>query len=78
MGAIEDAIESREPGEIFSCRQMAAIHGCSHSALSRRYRSVLTSRSTKAQNQQALQDMEPCNMYNMDEKGCLLASAYAL
>ncbi|KAF2823131.1 hypothetical protein CC86DRAFT_259839, partial [Ophiobolus disseminans] len=57
MGAIEDAIrtiESRVPGESFSYRKIAAIYGCSHSALSQRHQGITTSYSTKAQNQQSL------------------------
>jgi hypothetical protein len=57
MGAIEDAIraiESLEPGEQFSYTKIAATYGCSRSALSQRQQGVSTSRSTKAQNQQAL------------------------
>jgi predicted HicB family RNase H-like nuclease len=57
MGAIEDAIaaiESLEPREQFSYRKIAAIYGCSHSALSQRHQGISASCSNKAQNQQAL------------------------
>jgi hypothetical protein len=71
MGAIKDAIEaieSREPGEPFSYRKIAAIYGCSHSALSRRHRSVSTSRSTKAQNQQALHPQQELELLRYIER----------
>ena len=48
------AIESLEPGESFSYRQLAAHYGCSHSALSKRHQGVSALCSTKAENQQAL------------------------
>jgi hypothetical protein len=48
------AIESLEPGESFSYRKLAEHYGCSHSALSKRHQGVSGSRSTKAENQQAL------------------------
>jgi hypothetical protein len=70
MGAIEDAIkaiESREPGEPFSYRKIAAIYGCSHAALSRRHRSVSTSCSTKAQNQQALHPQQELELLRYTE-----------
>jgi hypothetical protein len=71
MGAIEDAIkaiELREPGEPFSYRRIAAIYGCSHAALSQRHQSVSTSRSTKAQNQQALHPQQELELLRYIER----------
>jgi DNA invertase Pin-like site-specific DNA recombinase len=48
------AIESLEPGEQFSYRQIARNYGCSRATLARRHQGVTSSRSTKAVNQQAL------------------------
>jgi hypothetical protein len=71
MRAIEDAIkaiESRELGEPFSYRRIAAIYGCSHAALSQRHQSVSTSRSTKAQNQQALHSQQELKLLRYIER----------
>jgi predicted HicB family RNase H-like nuclease len=57
MGAIEDAIaaiESLKPEEYFPYTKIAATYGCSHSALSKRHQGLTGSRSTVAENQQAL------------------------
>jgi hypothetical protein len=48
------AIESLDPRESFSYRQMAAQYGCSHSALSKRHQGISALGSTKAANQRAL------------------------
>jgi hypothetical protein len=48
------AMESLEPRESFSCQQLAAHYGCSHSALGKRHQGVSSSYSTKAAEQQAL------------------------
>ena len=49
-----EAIESLEPGEQFSSRQIARDYHCSRATLARRHQSVSASRSTMAENQQAL------------------------
>ena len=57
MGSIEAAlaaIESLKLGEQFTYTQIAAEYGCSRITLARRHQGVLTSRNTKAENQQAL------------------------
>jgi hypothetical protein len=71
MRAIEDAIkaiELRKLGESFSYRRIAAIYGCSHAVLSQRYQSVSTSRSTKAQNQQALYPQQELELLRYIER----------
>jgi AraC-like DNA-binding protein len=42
------AIESREPGEPFSYRQIAKEYGCSRATLARRHQGLTSSRSTIA------------------------------
>jgi hypothetical protein len=57
MSSIEAAIaaiESLEPGEQFSYRQIAKQYCCSRVALAKRYQGLSTSRATQAQNQQAI------------------------
>ena len=48
------AIESREPGEQFSYRQIAKKYGCSRVALSKRHQGLSTSRATYYENQRAI------------------------
>jgi len=48
------AIESLEPGEQFSYRQLATQFACSRTTLARRHQGLASSRSTMAENQQAL------------------------
>jgi DNA-binding transcriptional regulator YhcF (GntR family) len=48
------AIESLEPGEQFSYRQLAIEFACSRTTLARRHQGLASSRSTMAENQQAL------------------------
>ncbi|KAF7568779.1 hypothetical protein PtrM4_133920 [Pyrenophora tritici-repentis] len=48
------AIESLEPGEQFSYRQIAAEYHCNRTTLARRHQGLASSRSTMAENQQAL------------------------
>jgi DNA-binding transcriptional regulator YhcF (GntR family) len=48
------AIESLEPGEQFSYRRIAAEHHCNRTTLARRHQGLASSRSTMAENQQAL------------------------
>jgi hypothetical protein len=57
MSSIEAAIaaiESLEPGEKFSYRQIAQQYRCSRVALAKRHQGLATSRATQAQNQQSL------------------------
>jgi hypothetical protein len=57
MSSIEAAlaaIESLEPGEQFSYRQIAKDYGCDRTTLARRHQGVRASRRIKAENQQAL------------------------
>jgi hypothetical protein len=48
------AIDSLEPGEQFSYRQIAKGHGCDRTTLARRHQRVAASCDTKAENQLAL------------------------
>jgi hypothetical protein len=48
------AIESLEPGEQFSYRQIAVGYHCNRTTLARRHQGLASSRSTMAENQQAL------------------------
>jgi DNA-binding transcriptional regulator YhcF (GntR family) len=48
------AIESLEPGEQFSYRKIAAEYHCNRTTLARRHQGLASSRSTMAENQQAL------------------------
>jgi hypothetical protein len=57
MSSIEAAIaaiESLEPREKFSYRQIAKLYGCNHTMLARRHQHHSTTRSLEAQNRQAL------------------------
>ncbi|KAF1928461.1 uncharacterized protein M421DRAFT_63035 [Didymella exigua CBS 183.55] len=57
MGSTEAAIaaiESLEPGEQFSYRKVAAEYHCNRTTLARRHQGIAGSRSTMAENQQAL------------------------
>jgi hypothetical protein len=57
MSSIEAAlaaIDSLEPGEKFSYRQIASKYGCNRTTLARRHEGVTVSCSDKAQNQRAL------------------------
>ena len=57
MSSIEAAIaaiESLEPGEQFSYRQVAAEYHCNRTTLARRHQGIAGSRSAMAENQQAL------------------------
>jgi DNA-binding transcriptional regulator YhcF (GntR family) len=48
------AIESLQPGEQFSYRQIAAQYHCNQTTLARRHKAISVSRENEAQNQQAL------------------------
>jgi DNA-binding transcriptional regulator YhcF (GntR family) len=57
MSSIEAAlaaIDSLEPGEKFSYRQIANKYGCNRTTLARRHKGVTVSCGDKAQNQRAL------------------------
>jgi AraC-like DNA-binding protein len=71
MSSIEAAlaaIESLEPGEQFSYRQIAAEYHCSRTTLARRHQGLASSRSTMAENQQALHPQQELELLRYIER----------
>ena len=78
MGAIEDAIEaieSREPGEDFTYRNIAKIFGVNRTTLARRHQGSQASRTVISTNQQKLspeEELELVDYINRLTKRALL------
>jgi hypothetical protein len=71
MSSIEAAlaaIESLEPGEQFSYRQIAVEYHCNRTTLARRHQGLASSRSTMAENQQALHPQQELELLRYIER----------
>jgi hypothetical protein len=71
MSSIEAAlaaIESLEPGEQFSYRKVAVEYHCNRTTLARRHQGLASSRSTMAENQQALHPQQELELLRYIER----------
>ena len=62
------AIESLEPGEKLVYAQIAKKYGVEPTTLAQRHKGALTSRNTKAQNQQALHPQQEAELVRYIER----------
>jgi hypothetical protein len=62
------AIKALEPGEPLVCTHIAATYGVDRRTLARRHQRVVSSRSIKAQNQQALHPQQELELLRYIER----------